>query len=100
MDFMAWVNVLMAIVGLTVVGLGVRILAGGTVPRWVTPVDEPGRVGRYALCFGAFFLLQVVGYLGVEAGLFNSVVRGLLVLLGFAVGVFALVKYRPRVSKG
>ena len=45
--------------------------------------------------FGGFFLLQVIGYLGVRLGLWSQGIRGPVLLLAFAVGTIALVKYSP-----
>ncbi|MEV6636499.1 hypothetical protein AB0M54_37740 [Actinoplanes sp. NPDC051470] len=96
MDFMAWINVVMAVAGLGLLAMGIRILATGRVPRWYGADHEPHRIGKYTLCFALFWLLQVAGYLGVELRLFNSTVRFIFVISGFALLTMAIIRHRPR----
>ncbi|WP_433796456.1 hypothetical protein [Actinoplanes sp. CA-252034] len=97
MEFMDGVNVIMAVMGLGELLLGSYVLTTGRVPggRARTP-DRTRKLGVYLILFSGFFLLQVVGYVGVRLDLFSSVIRGVLVLLAFALGVIALTRYRPQ----
>jgi hypothetical protein len=93
---MLLVNVLLGIAGFTLLSMGIWIIRSGRVPRWFANDDQPRRIGKYSICFAFFFLCQLAGYIGVELGLFDSIGRFVLVLAGFAAGVFALIRYRPR----
>jgi hypothetical protein len=95
--FMGWINLGMSLIAVCSMGLGIRALATGKLPRRMSEqYSHPADGGRYLLGFGLFFLLQVVGYLGVELGFFGSLVRGAFVLLAFIVGAVTILLYRPR----
>ncbi|WP_432832811.1 hypothetical protein [Dactylosporangium sp. CA-092794] len=99
MDIMDGVNVVMAIMGLGELCLGSHVLVTGKVPGG--RVTEPGQIRKYGVAlilFSGFFLLQVIGYLGVRLGLWSSVIRGLLLLLAVAVAAITMVKSRPLFS--
>ena len=97
MSFMERVNVVLAFMGMGELCFGAYVLATGKVPGGrITEAGEVRRLGVATVLFGLFFLIQAVGYLGARQGWFSSGVRGLLLLLAFAVGILALVRYRPR----
>ncbi|MEU8240756.1 hypothetical protein AB0C07_21130 [Actinoplanes missouriensis] len=97
MGFMGWINLGMSLIGACSIGLGIRALATGKLPRRLSEqYRDPVAGGRCLLGFGLFFLLQVVGYLGVEVGLFGSLVRGAFVLLAFILAAVTVLLYRPR----
>jgi hypothetical protein len=93
------VNIVQAVMGLGTLCLGPHVLVTGKVPGG--HAMEPGQIRKLGvdlvLCSG-FLLLQVIGSLGVRLGLWSASVRGLLVLLAFAVAAIALVKSRPMAS--
>jgi hypothetical protein len=95
-NIMDGVNVAQTVMGLGALGLGSYVLATGKVPG--ERATEPGQIRKLGVAyilFSGFCLLQVIGYLGVRLGLWSTGIRGLLVLLAFAVAVIALVKFRP-----
>jgi hypothetical protein len=95
-EIMDWVNVILTAMGLPELCLGAYLLVTGRLPRRrVTDPEHIRRLGMTSVLLGAFFLLQVVGYLGVRLDLFSQRIRGVSLLLALAVGLFALVKYRP-----
>jgi hypothetical protein len=97
MNFMGWINVSMALVGACSVWLGARTLATGRLPRRLSDrYTDSADWARYLLGFGLFLLLQVIGYAGVEFGIFGTLVRGCLVLLAFVIGAVTVFRYRPR----
>ncbi|MEV4346225.1 hypothetical protein AB0J83_17280 [Actinoplanes sp. NPDC049596] len=96
MTIMDGLNVVLALLGLAAAGLGVQALTTGRTPG--ARVTEPALIRRWGLAhllFAVFFLLQVVGYLGVRLSYFSSIVRGVLLLVALTAGVIALVKYSP-----
>ena len=97
MSFMDSVNVVLAFMGVAELCFGAYVLATGKVPggRIAKPA-EVRRLGVATVLFGLFFLIQAVGYLGVRQGWFSSGVRGLLLLVAFAVGILGLVRFRRR----
>ena len=96
MSFMGWITTGMALVGLFALCFGCWVLATRRLTRRLSEqYTRPADAGKYLLGFGLFFLLQVAGYVGVAVGLFNNMVRGVLVLVAFAIAVFSLVRYRP-----
>ncbi len=90
------VNAVLTVIGLLMIFLGVDALRNGRArgSRIIDPA-EIRKLGVYYLLFSGFFLLQSIGYAGVRLELFPEGVRGVLFLLGFALGVFALLRYRP-----
>jgi len=97
MGFLGWINLGMSLTGVCSIGLGIRALATGKLPRRLSEqYSHRTDGGRSLLGFGLFFLLQVVGYVGVELSLFGSLVRGAFVLLAFIIGAVPVLLYRPR----
>jgi hypothetical protein len=98
-DIMDAGNVAMAIMGLGELCFGSYVLLTGKVPGGrVTEPAQTRKLGVAFILFGGFFLLQVIGYLGVRLSLWSSSIRGLLVLLAFTVAVITLVKSWPLLS--
>ena len=58
-------------------------------------IHRSADAARYFLGFGLFFLLQVAGYVGVQADLFGNLARGALMMLAFIVAAFTMLRYRP-----
>ncbi|BAL89036.1 hypothetical protein AMIS_38160 [Actinoplanes missouriensis 431] len=97
MGFMGWINLVMSLIGACSLCLGIRALATGKLPRRLSEqYRDPVAGGRYLVGFGLFCLLQVVGYLGVEFGLFGSLVRGAIVVLAFVLAAVTVLLHRRR----
>ena len=96
MTFMGWMNMGMAAVGVSAVCFGAWMLATGKLtPRLAEQYTRSADAARYFLGFGLFFLLQVAGYVGVQADLFGNLARGALMMLAFIVAAFTMLRYRP-----
>ena len=69
---------------------------GKLTPRLAEHYTRPADAARYFLGFGSFCLLQVAGYVGVQAELFGSLARGAFVLLAFIVAALTMSVFQPR----